>query len=88
MYFLISHFFHRDRRGGPRPQEEIGNIETCAMALTGFPTYRMVSVITSPNPVDSGEFQDWIHEVIHSVGGFEFHNIYGGARKGDGIVRR
>ena len=58
------------------------------MGLTGVPPYRMVGGITMPNLANSGEWQDWIHEVIHSVGGFEFHNIYGGARKGDGMVRR
>lgn len=80
--------FHRDRRGGPQPEQEIGNIDKCARALTGFPTYRMVGGITMPNLLSSAELTDWMHEVIHGVGGFEFHNIYGGARKGDGMVRR
>ena len=55
------------------------------MGLTGVLPYRLTGGITMPNLSNSGEFQDWIHEVIHSVGGFEFHNIYGGARRGDGM---
>jgi len=71
-----------DRRGGAQPFAPIGKIETCAIALTGVPVYRLAGVITTPPVVVDWEAQ--VHELIHGMAGYEFNNVLDKARTGDG----
>eukprot|EP00978_Attheya_sp_CCMP212_P004610 scaffold10049_cov70-Attheya_sp.AAC.2 len=72
-----------DLIGGAQPSIPFGDTNLCIMSVTGVPLYRLNAIITM---YDLQSYSStWIHEIVHSTAGFEYHRLLDKARTGDGM---